>query len=108
MPETLQPYTGAECDWYNLPCHTTSALEWVFNFTQWVPMKIFEKLMGSLGDMIAAIPAPGFFQTAALGLSGVPPGVAFFVGFMQLPEGITMILSAYLLRFAIRRLPFIG
>lgn len=108
MAEVLPAYTGQECDWYNAPCHITSAIDWLYGFVIWVPMKIFEKLSEGLASMIAGIPVPEFVNTATVGLQGIPPGVAFFLDHAQIPEGIAMIMSAYVLRFAIRRLPFVG
>lgn len=108
MAETMQDYTGASCDWYDAPCHITSTLQWVYNFAQWVPMKIFEKVCDNMGDMVAAIPVPSFFAQAQTGLQQIPPGVAFFLDHAQLPTGIGIVLSAYLIRFAIRRLPIVG
>lgn len=108
MAETMPAYTGQECDWYNAPCHISSSLEWVYDFTLWVPHKLVEKLLDGLASFLVAIPVPEFFGAAASGLAAVPPGVAFFVSFAQIPQGIGMVLSAYGLRFIVRRIPLIG
>lgn len=40
--------------------------------------------------------------------SGLPAGVWFFLDFFNLGFGVPLILSAYIARFSIRRLPVIG
>nr|DAD67313.1 MAG TPA: Protein of unknown function DUF2523 [Inoviridae sp. ctFNB4] len=40
--------------------------------------------------------------------SSVPEEVGFFLQYFEIPTALKTILSAYLMRFAIRRLPFVG
>lgn len=40
--------------------------------------------------------------------NGIPAGLWYFLDLMQFSSGFSMVLSAYLLRFMIRRIPFIG
>lgn len=40
--------------------------------------------------------------------SGLPSDVLFFMGVFRLEIGLPMIIAAYVLRFAIRRIPIIG
>ena len=46
------------------------------------------------------------FLTSAF--AGVPPGVWFFLDFFALDLGLPLLISAYIARFVIRRLPVIG
>ncbi|MXN87701.1 DUF2523 family protein [Pasteurella canis] len=41
-------------------------------------------------------------------LSSVPPELGFFLQYFEIPFAVNTVLSAYLTRFAIRRLPFIN
>lgn len=108
MAENLPAYTGASCDWYNVPCHLSSFASWLAKFLEWLPAKAFERLMSALASGVEAIPVPGFFSTASTGLASIPSSVMFFVQFAEIPAGIAMVLSAYGLRFALRRIPFVG
>lgn len=38
----------------------------------------------------------------------IPDSVMYFLGFLEVPFGIACILSAYSIRFLIRRIPFFG
>lgn len=40
--------------------------------------------------------------------SNIPEQVGFFLQFFEIPLALKSILSGYLMRFAIRRLPFVG
>ena len=67
---------------------------------------IFENLLGALASLIESIPAPDWMMN----LSGytIPDSIAFFVELFQLPAGAAIMVSAWVLRFGIRRIPVIG
>lgn len=108
MAEVLPEYTGTECTWYDIPCHTSGFADWLATYILWVPRKVFELIMESLQLAITGLPMPEWVSGASTSLSALPPGVVFFVEFLQLPAGLAIILSAYGIRFLIRRLPIIG
>lgn len=59
------------------------------------------KAVAYLGSFIN----PGGLTSA---FSGVSPGVWFFLDFFQLGYGVPLLISAWVSRFLIRRLPIIG
>lgn len=59
------------------------------------------KAIAYLGSFIN----PGGLTSA---FSAVAPGVWFFLDFFQLGYGLPLVISAYVARFLIRRLPIIG
>lgn len=59
------------------------------------------KAIGYLGGFIN----PGGLTSA---FGAVSPGVWYFLDFFQLGYGLPLVLSAYIARFLIRRLPLIG
>lgn len=61
--------------------------------------------MGGLASLFESIPVPSFLEMGNLNL---PSSVIFFTDLFVLPLGASIIVSAYTLRFIIRRLPFIG
>lgn len=44
----------------------------------------------------------------SLVFAGLPPGIWYFVDLFQLPFGLPLLISAYVARFLIRRIPIIG
>lgn len=104
MDETLAPFTGQTCDWYDLPCHATSFASWLLNVLLFVPRKIFELLTNALGSAVGAIDLP--FSTTALG--GIPAGVSWFADLTAAPEGFAIVLAALLARFALKLIPTLG
>lgn len=89
------------CDMLDFGCHTDNLLAALERFFSW----IWGGLMDFLGGMLALIPVPDFIQTATFAL---PDGVAWFASALEIPTGLSIVVSAYLIRFTIRRLPFIG
>lgn len=49
-----------------------------------------------------------FLEPLVSGFQHIPDSVMYFLGFLEVPFGIACILSAYSIRFLIRRIPFIG
>jgi hypothetical protein len=94
-----------------LPALVAPVLSWVFRA---VVIK-FVALTAVFAVMFAAIPlaqqflAP-FVSSGPLysAFSGLPAGVWFFLDFYNLGFGVPLIISAYVARFLIRRLPVIG
>ncbi|MNZ72127.1 hypothetical protein D3C78_904970 [compost metagenome] len=85
-----------------------SSLQWLLDALLWLPKKLWQDLLDGLAVLIEAIPVPDFLANAGSFLGGLPTGVVYFFHFFAVPEGIAMICSALLLRFVLRRIPFIG
>jgi len=81
---------------------------WLHDFALWLPRQVYRLLLEGLASVINAIPVPAFLTDASANLSAIPSGVAYFGAAFRIGEGITIIVGAYLLRFLIRRIPFIG
>lgn len=68
---------------------------WVFE-TSFIPFVVILEL----------IPVPTFAQN--MGSLNMPSGVAWFAQALELPSGAAIMVSAWGIRFVVRRLPFIG
>jgi hypothetical protein len=64
-------------------------------------------LLDGLAAVLEAIPVPTWLEGVDV-FAGIDPGVVYFAEALMIPEGIAIVLSAYVLRFVIRRLPFVG
>jgi len=83
-------------------------LQWLVDFLLWIPHKTYALIMDGLAAVVEAIPVPGWASNIPNYLAGLDGGVAWFAGTLQLGTGITIVFGAYVLRFLIRRIPFIG
>jgi hypothetical protein len=83
-------------------------LLWLISWVEWAVEWIAQTVMGALLSILNAIPVPSWIASAGSVISGIPPGVAFFATALQLPQGLSILLGAYFIRFLIRRLPIIG
>ncbi|TWH71296.1 uncharacterized protein DUF2523 [Azomonas agilis] len=73
-----------------------------------LPLYVFDWIANGIIWFFNQLPVPDFFDKASYAFSNIPEGVVFFAQALQIKEGISMVLSAYLLRFVIRRIPIIG
>lgn len=81
---------------------------WLAAFLVDLPLYILSLFLTGLATFINDIPAPGFFSSAAGYISSLPPLVSFLMSSFQIGAGITIIVTAFTIRFLIRRIPFIG
>lgn len=82
--------------------------KWLKDLLLWLPRKLWQLISDALASVIEAIPVPSFMENLGSLFSGMPEGVAYFVGAMALGQGVAIILAAYVIRFVIRRIPLIG
>lgn len=83
-------------------------LQWLQDMVTWSLLKVFKLVTVGLLTVFNAIPVPSFISSASGYASNISPSVAWIMGSFQVSFGFGVVLSAYLIRFLIRRLPFIG
>jgi len=83
-------------------------LAWFLQFVDWILIEIFQVVGSAVLAVLNAIPLCGCFNIAATNLQALPSGVLFFAQGLDMAVGIQSILCGLLLRFLIRRIPFIG
>lgn len=93
-----------ELHWYD----PASWLQWLTDEVKALGVWFWDQLLGGLGAVINAIPMPSWAHDAGNLLGGIPSGVSYFLGFFEFAFGLSVIGSAYLVRFLIRRIPIIG
>lgn len=69
-------------------------------------LSLFDRILSGLASLIEGIPVPDFLVN--IGTYQLPPDVAYFADFLLLDFGAGVIVSSFILRFLIRRIPFIG
>lgn len=84
--------------------------DWGFDQVQ----GIFWWIAGAVGDLVLivveSIPVPSWLSPSSLqnALSAIPEGVWWGLSGLHFGVGISMVLTAYAVRFFIRRLPVVG
>jgi hypothetical protein len=84
------------------------AVEWAFDLLLKLPLHLWVLVLGGLQAAVNAIPVPSFFGSAANYVGSMPPLVAYLSSGFEIPYGLGVIISAWLLRFILRRIPLIG
>ena len=93
-------------DW--LKSWLNSILDWFVEWAEWIPKKLYSSSMSGVADFIHAIPVPDFMHQASGAFAGIPQTVMYFASAFELAFGVQVVLAALSLRFALRRIPFIG
>jgi hypothetical protein len=83
-------------------------LAWLKELLLYIPLKVLQGVLDAAASLIEAIPVPSFMANLGDLFAGISPGMAYFVNDLHLGAGVTMVLSAYVIRFLIRRLPVVG
>jgi hypothetical protein len=87
--------------------------EWLNSFWEWFKELLQEFVLWVLSGLLDAlvfvlnlIPVPAWAEDLAL--DWVPSSMAYFLEPFNIPLAVTAITTSYLIRFVIRRLPFVG
>lgn len=91
-----------------MPDWLENFLLWWIDILLWFPRELFKLLVQALANLVNSIPVPLFIQNLGPDLVNVFAQISWFGELVMLPEGVTLVLAAYLLRFLIRRIPVIG
>lgn len=83
-------------------------LVWFKDLLLWVPRKLTELVLDGLALLVESIPVPTWLQNQTNLLGNISPEIAFFAEAFALSEGFAIVFGATLIRFLIRRIPFIG
>ena len=97
MEETVN-----SCQWYDPSC----ALGWLRDELQAFALWIWEAILSGAASVLEAIPVPEFMLN--VGSHTIPAGVSWAASAFQLDVGLGIIVSAYIARFILRRIPIIG
>lgn len=82
--------------------------DWLKDILLWLAKTIFSSMMDGLASLVESIPVPDFMAQAGSFFGNLPTGVVYFLHYFAVSEGLAFIISALLLRFILRRIPFIG
>jgi hypothetical protein len=93
---------NAACKAYDIACQWAWIQDEIKAFFVW----IFEQIFQGLLAVLEAIPLPSWAQN--IGSLSLPSEVVWFAGAFELHTGASIIGSAYLIRFLVRRIPLIG
>ncbi|WP_420592122.1 hypothetical protein [Bacterioplanoides sp.] len=94
--------TTNNCNWYDPSC----SLEWIRDELQAFGVWVLDSTLSAAAGIFESIPAPEFLTSAEA--YSIPPSVSWAASAFQLDIGAGIIVSAYIARFILRRIPIIG
>lgn len=83
-------------------------LDWLLGLVGWILIETFKLVCIGLAAILNAIPVPDWLAGAGNAVANIPPGVAYLIQTMHIGAGAAIMVSAYTIRFLIRRIPIIG
>lgn len=90
------------CDWYDYSC----GFEYLTDEIKTVLISAFDSVLSAFAGIFESIPVPDF--VAKIPTYDMPPYFLYMADIFQIYNGIQIVMAGYLIRFIIRRLPFIG
>jgi hypothetical protein len=90
------------CDWYDASC----GFEYLANEIEVSLVSIFYSIMDTLASIFESIPVPSFATN--INTLQLPEFFLYLTDILQVYNGLQIVMGAYLIRFIIRRIPFIG
>ena len=91
-----------ECEFYDVGCH----YEWLIAEIKLLFVFIVDNVLQAVAGVFIAIPVPSFLLN--VGAFGLSSDVLFFTTLFQVPFGLGIVVTAYIARFVLRRIPIIG
>lgn len=85
-----------------------SILQDILQFFVDAVVAVADWLYQALLDLISTSFIVGLITSAGDLFTAIDPSVWYFMSIFEIPFGISVVSSAYLLRFLVRRIPFIG
>tara|TARA_B100000678_G_scaffold80352_1_gene66702 strand:+ start:3161 stop:3478 length:318 start_codon:yes stop_codon:yes gene_type:complete len=73
----------------------------------YVPRTLVSRLVDALLAVVESIPVPDFVSNAGSIFGGISPHVWWFASALEFGFGLGVIITAYLIRFGLRFLPFV-
>lgn len=80
--------------------------DWFLDQVASLGLWFFEKILDGLAAVVESIPVPSWASN--IGNLHIPSEIGWFAEAFQLNNGVAILVSAYTLRFIIRRIPVIG
>lgn len=81
---------------------------WIKDFFVDLPLYLLSLFLQGCATFINDLPVPSFFSDATGYIGSLPPLLLYCLAAMKIGQGIAIVLTAWGLRFLIRRIPFIG
>ena len=86
----------------------SEALQFLLDVLLWVPRWIWEQTLDALASLVEALPVPQWVTDWDTAVLAVSADLWWVADLFALQYGFGVMVSAYIIRFLIRRIPVIG
>lgn len=82
--------------------------DWLWGMVKDAALWAFGGIMDAIGELLHKVPVPAWASDLGSNWANLSGQVGYWLEPFQVGTGVTIILSAYGIRFLIRRLPIVG
>ncbi|MEM7504701.1 MAG: hypothetical protein AAF417_21885 [Pseudomonadota bacterium] len=82
--------------------------QWLLDVFLFVPRYVFQQAAEAAAEFVEGLPVPDFITNWGQTMADIGGEFWWLASAFAIPEGFAIVLSAFLLRFFIRRIPVIG
>lgn len=97
-----------QCIPYSIKCYVVAFSNFLIDLLLYIPRQIFALFCQDWVAFLALIPVPSFFNDAHTYIQTVFNVCGYWFNILNLGYGLSIIISAMLIKFIIRRIPFVG
>ncbi|MCY1314600.1 hypothetical protein D9M68_486370 [compost metagenome] len=83
-------------------------LDWFYDLILWIPRKLFAATLDELATYLESIAPPEFMTQAKQLLAQWGPQLGWFFDIIEFNWGMSLVVSAYTMRYVWSWLPFVG
>lgn len=92
-----------ECSFFDVGCHAT----WLSGELDAFFSRVVNGILDVGASAIALVPVPDFLLQP-ISFTGIPNNALYFMDVFNVAQGLTIVVTAYGVRFILRRIPIIG
>lgn len=84
------------------------AQQWFYDFVLWIPRKLWSEFLEQMAEIVESLGVPDFLNDAIILFASWGPDAAFWFDLLQFNWGISSVMTAFSMRYAWSKIPFIG
>lgn len=90
-------------------------MQWLHDFSQWlldvllfIPRWLWSQVLDAFATFIENLPVPEMVNMWVTHAGSIPSTIVWFLTILEFKFGVTVVVSALVLRWLLRRIPFFG
>lgn len=82
--------------------------EWLLDLLLFVPRWLWSQVLDALATFVESVPVPEAVSAWMTNAGSIPSTIVWFLTILEFKYGVSVIIAALVLRWQLRRIPFLG